>query len=639
LRRPLNIIFQVLSFIAAFLLFYLELLLSKSLLPVLGGAYFVWVGCVSFFTLVMLLSNWAFKVFFEKLEDKITYLIFFILGFAALFSFPIKIPQETQGADIVFIFLTLAKNIGLPFFILSATSPVIQKFFYNLYPEKNPYTLYGISNLGSFLALIFFPLFFEPFFPTSQKYFIVYGLYGLFIALFASILFPNLNKVSTGAKKENGPLKLSWIFLSSSTTAFFLATTNYITYDIGSAPLFWAIPLGLFLLSFILNFKVNPWNPKYLIPISLPIVFILEFFVKNYFAQVFAQYLLLFVACCEINKLLYESRPKEEFLPSFYFSLSLGGMIGSFGILLAGPTLFKHNKLLYADFLLVFLLIVIGLWFHLEKFKNKRLLAGAICLMLIIFYFFGFLKEKDEYFLRNFYGIYTIKVKEGFKTLYNGAIIHGSQDLANPTKPLAYYAPDSPVGKIFKSMEFKNIASVGLGVGNLLAYGKTNQTWDIIEIDPDVIDIAKNNFSYIKNCPAKINFLIGDGRLILNKQPNVKYDLIIIDAFTGDNIPFHLLSLEAIKIYLDKLKDEGLIALHISNRYHDFLPLLQSTASHLKVNYFWRHGLNKNHENGVRNSNWFFMEKVEIPKEMIKLKPVPWTDSYYNFWDTLKLFK
>ena len=613
--------------------------MSKSILPVLGGAYFVWVGCVSFFTLVMLLSNWAFKVFFEKLEDKITYLIFLILGIVALFFFPIKIPQEAKGGDISFIFSTLAKNIGLPFFILSATSPVIQKLSYNLYPEKNPYTLYGISNLGSFLALIFFPLFFEPFFITSEKYLIVYALYGLFIILFAAILFPNLNKVSTGAKKENGSLKLSWIFLSSSTTAFFLATTNYITYDIGSAPLFWAIPLGLFLLSFILNFRVNPWHPKYFLPISLTIVLILEFFVKNYFAQVFAQYLILFVACCEINKLLYESRPKEEFLPSFYFSISLGGMIGSFGILLAGPTLFKHNKLLYADFLLVFFLIVLGLWFHLEKFKNKRILAGGICLMLIVFYIFGFLKDKDEYFLRNFYGIYTIKVSEGLKTLYNGAVLHGTQDLSNPTRPLAYYAPDSPIGEIFKTVEFKNIASVGLGVGNLLAYGRLDQTWDIIEIDPDVIDIAKNNFSFIKNCPAKINFIVGDGRIILGNQPAGKYDLIIIDAFTGDNIPFHLLSLEAFKIYLDKLKYKGLIAFHTSNRYHDFSPLLQSTSSHLGVNYFWKEGKNKNHENGTRNSSWFFMQKVDIPKEIIKLRPIPWTDSYYNFWDTLKLFR
>lgn len=635
----MNIALQILSFLSAFLLFYLELLISKSLLPVLGGASFVWVSCVTFFTLVMLLSNWIFKIIFEKFGDKFTFVTFFILSLAGIFSFPFNIPKEPQGEEILFIFSTLFKNIGLPFFILSAASPVIQKFSFNLLPQKNPYVLYGISNWGSLLALLLFPLFFEPLFLTSEKYLITYILYGIFIITFGVILITQKNLVSNFKNEENGFLKMSWVFLSASTTAFFLATTNFITYDIGSAPLFWALPLGLFLLSYILNFKEQPWRPKYSIYVFIVVVFVLEIFFKSFLTQILFHYTLLFFACFKINQILFNSRPPERFLPGFYFSLSLGGLIGSFGILFAGPTLFKHNKLLSADFLLVLLFILLGFWFHLERFKTKRILATLTCLGIVIFYIFGFFKNPDEYIFRNFYGIYRIKTRENFKSLLNGTTLHGSQDLTNPHKPLAYYGYKSPIGLLLRWKEFKNIASVGLGIGNLLSYGNSNQTWDIIEIDPDAIDLAKNHFSYIKNCPAKINFLVGDGRIILSKQPPGKYDLIIIDAFTGDNIPFHLLSIEAFKIYLDKLKEGGIIAFHISNRYHDFSPLLKSTANSLWVHFLQQQTQSKNQEKGIRDSNWAFMIKALAPKDPLKLKPVPWTDSYYNFWDTLKLFR
>lgn len=453
------------------------------------------------------------------------------------------------------------------------------------------------------------------------------------------ILFRKIKSITDLKDEKKGFLKLSWVFLSASTTAFFLATTNFITYDIGSAPFFWAIPLGLFLVSFSLNFKENPWRPKYFLYISILAVLILDFAFKSFLTQIIFHYTILFVSCFKINQFLYDSRPSEKFLPSFYFSLSLGGLIGSFGILLAGPFLFRFNKLLSADFLLVLFFIIIGFWFHLEKFKLKRILTALSCLVIFGFYIFGFFKNKDEFSLRNFYGIYQIKVKNNLKSLYNGTTLHGSQDLSNPKKPLAYYHYTSPIGEILRKNDFKNMASIGLGVGNLLAYGKPDQTWDIIEIDPAVINIAKNHFSYIKNCPAKLNFMVGDGRILIEKQSRSKYDLIIIDAFAGDNIPFHLLSIEAIKIYLDKIKEGGFIAFHISNHYHDFFPLLENTSLDLKVNYYYKEHHKTKNEIGVRSSNWFFIEKSFSIREKFNKKPIPWTDSYYNFWDTLKLFR
>jgi hypothetical protein len=629
---------SVISFLGAFLLFYLELLISKSLLPVLGGAYFVWVGCVTFFTLVMLFSNWTLKLFFDKFGDKTSYLFFFFLSISGIFSFPIKIPNELNGSEVAFIFTTLAKNIGISFFILSAASLVIQKLSSNLFPQKNPYTLYGISNLGSLLGLLLFPLVFEPFLLTDQKFLIVYILYISFIILFGIILFTNFKKISKIIYIKDGNISPTWVFLSASTTTFFLATTNFITYDIGSAPLFWAIPLGIFLLSFILNFKEKPWRPKYFLIFSAIVALILEVFLKTFFSQILAQYLILFAACLKINQLLYDSRPPEKSLPSFYFSISLGGALGSFAILYAGPTIFKYNKLLSADYLLVLLFLTTGLWFHLKSFKYKKIFLVMGVFGILGFFIMGFLKDGAEYFVRNFYGIYRVKVGGDLKVLINGTILHGTQDLSHPERPLAYYGYNSSIGEIMLGRKFTNIASVGLGVGNLLAYGKPNQTWDIIEIDPEVINIAKDHFSFIKNCPSKLNFLVGDGRVVLNKQENSKYDLIIIDAFSGDNIPFHLLSLEALKIYLDKTKNWGLIAFHISNNYHDFFPLLKNSAKELGVNFYFPRPKYKL-EKGIKHSDWFFMEKISVEKENLVLKPKPWTDSYYNFWDTLKLFK
>ncbi len=605
----------------------------------MGGAYFVWVGCVTFFTLTMLISNWFFKFSFDKFGDKISYLIFFLLSVSGIFFFPIKIPQELKGGEIYFIFSTLFSNVGISFFILSATSPVIQKLHSNLFPEENSYTLYGISNLGSFLGLILFPFVFEPFLNTDQKFLFVYIFYGFFILTFGYLLFSNIKKISRIKLIEGGKIKFSWVFLSASTTTFFLATTNFITYDIGSAPFFWAFPLGIFLFTFILNFKENPWRPKYLIIFSFMVAIFLQIFVKNFFAEVFAQYIILFAGCLKINQLLYDSRPSEEFLPSFYFSISLGGAIGSFTILFAGPTIFKYNKLLSADYILVLFFLIIGIWLHLRNFKYRNFLGIILALGVIGYSSYGYLKNGSEYFMRNFYGIYKVKTVNNIKTLINGTIIHGSQDLDHPKRPLAYYGYDSPIGKILLNRNFNNVASVGLGVGNLLAYGKINQTWDIFEIDPEVINIAKTHFSFIKNCSSKINFLVGDGRINLVKQENSKYDLIIIDAFTGDNIPFHLLSLEAMKIYLEKTRNLGLIAFHVSNKFHDFIPLLRNSAKKLGMNFYIPISKKEKPYKGIRESVWFILEKMNVNPETSNLDPEPWTDSYYNIWDTLILFK
>ncbi len=666
-------LFQLLSFLGAFLLFYLELFTSKGFLPTLGGAHFVWVTCITFFTTIMLLSNGFFYFCFRIMGDRGTFIIFAILGISSLFFFPVTFPTEPSGNEISFLILNLTLKIGLPFFVLSSISPVLQRMSHRIIPLYNPYNLYGISNVGSLAALLFYPLLFEPFFNIQNRSSILYSFFSFFVVIFGILVVSNYLKLSDSNSEENTttkqfPTSLSFclIFLSASTTSFFLATTNFITSDIGSAPFFWAVPLGIFLVSFILNFKKNPWRPKFFLHGIFVILIVLRIIpsllgerVKT-FSDILFHLIVLFAGTFEINRVLYQEKPSEKNLPRFYFLISLGGMLGSLSILFGGPVFFKKSSFLTVDFFIVIFFILTGLWLHsytLERvkmprlFKIKNVLGGIVLLLMVGFFFFEKYENKNQFNLRNFYGHYRVILNDGIKSLYSGTTLHGSQLMNDSSVPMAYFHRKSPIGMLLSSNSFNSIASVGLGVGNLLGYCKKNQTWDIIEIDKDVIEIAKNQFSFINNCQAKLNFFEGDGRIVLNQQKNKKYDLLIIDAFSGDNIPFHLLTLDSFLIYAQKIKEDGIIVFHISNRFHNFSPLLSKISEYLNFSYATVQTQDESLEKGKLNSIWFFLgkNKSQISELMSSISPDAvvnkkfsqkikvWTDSYSNFWDTIVL--
>lgn len=660
--RLLNFI----TFLSAFLLFQIELIIAKIFLPHYGGSYLVWGSCIVFFQAVLLLGYLYAHYVIRALGIARYRYAHLALLFLPLLFFPGKPLIVTYtgssfslAAD---VFFRLTVTIGPVFFVLSTISLFTQAYLAGstLPARDNPYALYSVSNLGSFAALLTYPFVFEYFLPLSGQLAVWRGLYFFLIALHI-VALPAIKVMIHDAREEKQSVEREkldvrrWFLLGAGGAMMFLSVNNIITIKIAPLPLLWILPLSIYLLAFVLNFKRSPWCPAWVsgkIHVVLGFSVLLYFFIQQGIFPVMIELVLLsgilFILCMYCQNQLIRSKPRnEQNLTSFYVIISFGSFIGGLmtswviplvatelveymiGLVIIGMTLRPSGteakpKIYYLRLIVIFMVLLM-LWpivfyqynifavllllyiverVYTELVKDRHaVVISLICILCLTSSSETFWRgeifwrgEKIVYKKRNYYGLYRVVDSQGIRLLCHGATLHGGQSLKKEKElePVIYYDRASPIARVMTShlFNFKRVGVVGLGVGMLATYTKPNQELDFYELDPDIYTIADRYFTYTKHAAAHINYIYGDARLSLDKNASAKYDLLLVDAFGGDAIPVHLLTTEMIEKYKHHLNEGGILMFHISNRYLKLSPVLARTAFVLDARVCHHFGMN-----------------------------------------------
>ena len=586
---------SAITFLSAFLLFQIELIIAKLFLPVYGGSYLVWGACVVFFQFV-LLAGYVFAHYGIERFGIHTYLkIHTALLVLPFLVFPGR-ALDVHGASsqllvVLDVFVRLLTTIGPVFFVLSTASLVTQSWLSasKMEQRRHPYVLYAISNIGSFLALWTYPFVFEYFLTNTDQLNIWRMLYVFVVGLnLFALKTVDVRSVHKAADPDPLPKKhtvvtrgvvIRWLLLSAASVVLFLSVTNLITYEVAPVPLLWIIPLSVYLLSFVLNFKERPWCPSW-IKFSLPIVLVaavlLYFKARTFLPVAWAIILfnfILFIGCMYAQNELIKSKPAAKQLTLFYVMISLGGFAGGFFTSWIVP-LISHTPV---EFLLGLLLIA-------ATYPSKvwRLVL-IFAMAAAILYDYTIKPHHSVVTKRNYYGIYDVFDKGGVRSFVHGTTLHGLEwiDLDRRIVPLGYYSPFSPLGQVFIKDIFsaKSVGAVGLGVGTMAMFSRKDMSMDFYELDPDVLAIAKSHFWYLESAPGPIRVATGDARIALAQNTGAVYDLLVIDAFGGDSVPSHLINRDVLGLYRQHLSPRGGILFHIPNRYFDLQPVLARIAA------------------------------------------------------------
>ncbi|HKO66613.1 MAG TPA: fused MFS/spermidine synthase [Burkholderiaceae bacterium] len=601
--------------LSAFLLFLVQPIIAKQILPWFGGTSAVWTTCLVFFQVVLLAGYTYSHLTTRYLAPKQQARLHIALLVVSVLFLPI-IPSEAlkpaAGADAALrIVVLLFATIGLPYFLLSSTGPLLQKWVAPHFPEKSVYRLFALSNFGSLVGLLAFPFAIEPF-STSHAQSIVWSVaYALFAVACAASAWKasqsaNVNDADTDAAAVDpeGPAPrlgdyALWLAFAALGSVLLLATTSHITENIASVPFLWVLPLSLYLLSFVVAFEGRQgrgWYQRawFLFPTLLLLVAMAAGLEANRGVLDVSLAVPLYtvgmmMAAFFCNGELALSKPVPRYLTHFYLTISLGGALGGMLVGLVAPRVFPtYFELPVALVLLSSLAVFVAR-------KTRWLVGPAVVATLATAWFgsqyIGFLRDDVVYMHRNFYG--TLRVKEQgqgdhqVRRLLHGVILHGEQPTigASRLEPGTYYARTSGVGRAIEAKQSQGpvrLGFVGLGVGTLSAYGRAGDVVRFYELDPDVLALAKSQFSYLSSSPATIEFVIGDARLSMEREllsgARQGYDVLAIDAFTSDSIPVHLITSEATALFFQHLKPDGILAYHISNRFLDLKPVLANIA-------------------------------------------------------------
>lgn len=617
--------------LSAGLLFWLQPFVGKLLLPLLGGAPAVWNAAMLFFQAGLLagyLYAHASSVWLRPNAQALLHLVLLSLCMAWL---PIGISgtattgllgaHPAAGSDPVWWLLgTLGLGIGFPFAMLSASAPILQRWFAasGHVDAGNPYFLYAASNVGSMAALLGFPLVAEPLLDLSEQSITWSGGFIALILLVGASAFaargfalqPSSQSQETPAPPSWGR-RLHWVVLVFATTSLMLGLTTYITTDVAAAPLLWVVPLLLYLLTFVLAFARRQrvgeaFVRRLLIGALVPFVplWLVGGIIVAWPVWAFFLALLFLIIALGCHMILARLRPHSAWLTEFYLWMAIGGVLGGVFNAFAAPLLFDT----VAEFPLM-LTLGVALVLAVPDRQNPR--ASMVFAAFVIIGLGGTLAYTSTALLRtpnvllserNFFGALRVTSDPdmGANKLIYGSTIHGIQatDPAFATEPLSYYGRVGPVGDVFAALDARvptdsYVGVVGLGIGTVACYQAPGRQFTFFEINPAVIEIAKDTalFSFLSNCP---NYSVheGDGRLLLAAQPKGKFDVLLVDAFSGDSIPVHLLTREAFALYMERLAPGGSLAVHISNRYMNLAPVVGAIARDLGLAAVHRVGEN-----------------------------------------------
>lgn len=650
------LLFACTLFLSSALLFAVQPMISKMVLPLLGGSPGVWNACMCFFQ-AGLLAGYAYAHLLARRLAWTTQAALHgaLLLLALLFLPPAlgQVPPPADGSPVWWLLGLLALGIGLPFFVLSATAPLVQHWFSRTrHPDaRNPYFLYAASNAGSLLALLGYPLLIEPQWDLGQQglaWSAGFVLLGLALAVCFAVARAqrggDADEPAAAAPAVSGRQRLQWLALSFLPSSLLLGVTTFITTDLASTPLLWVIPLALYLTTFIFVFARRPLLRHEWMRRALPHLLILVALLSLlHIASIWLLVLHLagfFVITMVSHGELAARRPHAAHLTEFYLYMSLGGVLGGVFNALLAPAIFSGvyeyplmlaascllvtataasgRRALALDVLLPALLLGLLLMLAsggdalrslLTKGGNGGIAVAVLAFAALAALLLSFSNRPLRFALgiaaclafaavrqaqgaleteRSFFGIYkVIPFEQGRKLgLLHGTTTHGvaSQEPAQVRQPMSYYAEQGPFGQLLGSdtvRGFRHIGVVGLGVGSLACYAVPGQSWTFHEIDPLVERLARNrrHFRFLDECGQQATIKIGDARLTLEQVPDGGYDLLVLDAYSSDSIPLHLMSREALALYLRKLSPQGLLAFHVSNRHLDLMPVLSRLAA------------------------------------------------------------
>ncbi|GIU77148.1 MAG: hypothetical protein KatS3mg005_0386 [Bryobacteraceae bacterium] len=612
-------LYAITVFLSAFLLFQVQPMIAKMILPWFGGTAAVWAACLLFFQAALLAGYGYTHGIVRRLSPRRQWMLHAALLALALTVLPIlpdaKWKPATPDMPAARILALLAVTVGLPYFLLSTTAPLIQAWFARAFPGRSPYRLYALSNLGSMLALLTYPALVEPALTLRQQGWSWSGAFVLFAAL---CIFTGWRSLRAGADPAAGSgedggapapsrqMHLLWAALATGPSMLLLALTTHMTTDLAPIPFLWVLPLALYLLTFILAFDAPRWYARRVFLIALPLALGLLVWLTRLgpearprLAWTIAGYAAcFFVVSMVCHGELARLKPHPRHLTGFYLMVSVGGALGGLFVAVLAPALFNAMYELPLAIGLCGLLAALVLYLEPQWPFRKELLGWpSILLMTAVAVLWGFLGREMRGMTsgalvvsRNFYGELRVRQVngiydwEGYRTLVHGAINHGEQYThpARRREIATYYCEDTGLGLWMAARpqgSFQRVGVLGLGAGTIAAYSRFGDVYRFYELNPEVPRIAKNYFWYLENAEGAVEIVLGDGRLSMERESPQQYDLLVMDAFSSDSIPVHLLTKEAMQLYFRHLKPDGVLAVHISNRYVDLKPVLEREAA------------------------------------------------------------
>jgi SAM-dependent methyltransferase len=685
LRVALPVLFGVTILSSACLLFLVQPLASKLILPWFGGSAAVWITCMLFFQAGLLLGYLyahGISQYVGAKRQGVVHSALLIISLAALPILPNAAWQPAPGEDPTWRVLgVLATSVGLPYLLLSSTSPLLQSWYAGINNRSLPYRYFALSNGGSLVALLTYPILVEPHLSGHQQawfWSIAFALFATLCvgaAVVASVLPRQIGNDVLSIRREADAIvrarMLLWLGLAGCASTLLLTVTNLLTQNIAPMPLLWVLPLGIYLLTFILCFESDRWYKRFIfLPLMLPALGALAAGAGplNTEQPISLELPLLsgalFVCCMACHGELARLRPGAAHLTAFYLCLSAGGALGGLLVALFAPHFFSAMYEYPIAFVCCAVLFLIVLWRQRRYWRQPKValslwLAGAAATVLLATYTCRetWREIKNAKLLaRNFYGALRVNEfvskNQRVRELSHGTITHGIQFVSPNLRrlPTTYYAHSSGIGLTWRVLARTGplkIGVIGLGTGTLAAYGRVGDEFRFYEINPLIVQIARQQFSYLSDCPAHVDVVLGDARLSLAREPSQQFDILVIDAFSGDAIPVHLLTREAFSIYWRHLKPGGVLAVHVSNHYLDLSPVVLLNAKEFRKQVRQvddddddaQQVFASSYDLVTSRPNFFSdplfrgqLIHINVPSGLRE-----WTDDYSNLWQVLKL--
>jgi hypothetical protein len=679
-RSALVGVFATTIFTSAFLLFLVQPLIGKFILPWFGGSPSVWTTCMLIFQALLFLG-YGYAHALSRFSPRWQTIIHVALLIGAICTLPITPDASWKPTEIANpawqIIWMLSACVGLPYFLLSATGPLLQSWFARTSPGVSPYRLYALSNVGSLLALVAYPFVIERWLSQPHQTFVWSAAFALFAllcsacAIFAAKSVAPVTGVATApvddaAERPAASTLVLWFALSMIASVFLLATTNQVCVDVAVIPFLWVIPLALYLLSFIFCFDSDRWYHRGLFLtlalVTMPIACFLTLLPANgsLLIQLSVYFTALFAACMVCHGELVRLKPASQHLTLFYMTISAGGSCGGLFVGLLSPAIFRDYYEFHLAVIGFVLLAIVTLLARPVEGQGVRVrpLLGGVCLAFWLICVAGFstFSQRSPNLLasdRNFYG--TLKVEKEItqgavrapRTMIHGRIVHGAQNVASSKKrlePTTYYGRQSGIGLAFQHVNRnpdRHVGVIGLGIGTLATYGREGDRFRFYEINPAVVEFARSYFSFLPKCAAQHECLVGDARLVLEREPSQGFDLLVLDAFSGDAIPVHLLTREAFDVYLKHLSPNGLLACHVSNVHFDLRPVLAGIADEHRLATLQIDSKGVSTEFQT-DATWILMARdpgdlpvIDGAKSLDEIRRTYWSDDRNNLFDVL----
>jgi len=664
-------------FLSAFLLFQIQPMIAKMILPWFGGSAAVWITAMLFFQTALLggylYAHWSVR----SLGPRAQSLIHAGLLGASLLLLPVtpSLAWKPSGGEepIVRILGLLTVSIGLPYVLLSTTSPLIQAWYARRHRSALPYRFFALSNFASLLGLLAYPFLVEPNVTLRQQSLGWSMAYGVFVLLcgIASIAFgrnttgdsismaDRIDK-DTATRPPRARDQLIWMILAACASTFLLSVTNHLTQNVASIPFLWVLPLGLYLLTFILTFDLEglyhrkvwvwilagalaamayglgAWNSR------TPLTLVIPVFCAG-----------LFIVCMFCHGELVKRKPAPHYLTSFYLMLSIGGALGGVLVGLIAPRVLSGYFELAIALMACAVLMLAVIDYRTWRVTIAVSWAVAVSVTVASYAYVSSYQESTRSMVRNFYGGLRVTefnrgTEDEARTMVHGTVIHGKQFTAPERRNdrITYYAPESGVGLAVNALRRSPLRAgvIGLGVGSLAAYAWPGDVFRFYEINPLVEKLARSEFFFLAESRGRTEVILGDGRLSLERERGQRYDLLVVDAFSGDSIPVHLLTTQAMELYFQHLRPTGILALHITNTHLDLAPVVETLARTLG-----KHAVmitnDRDEDREIYSATWALISTQPIndaaildAAEELPHRPElhPWTDDYNNLFQILK---